>query len=209
MNCCRVSGSASLKKRSELPNGARNSAAAMTESALGLAVGMAGVTSLAVVGIAADLVMFGSHLTFTVLMAVDAGKIQVIGVQVTIATGEARMFSRIDGEFVVEYRLVPGSVESKMTVLAKSGITGLLVVRGGCIFVILLMAAKAIMGQVVASGMALDASQVLVGTLQRPKRIMIERRVVPGLGGSSVAGNTIGGITGQQVVWVLGSVVFL
>ena len=142
-------------------------------------------------------------------MAVDAGKNQVIGVQVAIGAGEAGMFPRLDGKFVVENRLVPGGMGREMAVLAKGGITGLLVVGGGGVFIILSMAAVAIMGQVIAGGMALDARQGLVGTLQRPILVMVDSGIVPGLGGSSVAGNTIGGIAGQFVVGILGSVVIL
>ena len=58
---------------------------------LSLSSGMAGVTGLAVVGIAANIYMLIIHLTFTMRMAIDTGEFKVIGGPVTFGTGKMLM----------------------------------------------------------------------------------------------------------------------
>ena len=113
---------------------------------------MAGITGLAVVGIPSHVVVFIIHIVFIMLMAIDAGKLLVIGSQMAFGTGDVPVGSRSNREAMVEDGLVPGDVGAEMAVFTGGGETGGLVVGVGGGLVIGSMAAVTIPGQVVALG---------------------------------------------------------
>jgi hypothetical protein len=107
---------------------------------------MTGITGLAVVRIPPYLVVFMIRVAFIMLMAIDAGKLLVIGGQMTFGTGDVPVGSRRNREAMVEYGLVPGDVGAEMAVFTGGGETGGLVVRVGGGVVIGFMAAVTIGG---------------------------------------------------------------
>jgi hypothetical protein len=166
-----------------------------------------GVTSLAVVRIPADIIVFIIHFIFIVFMTIDTGEYLVVCSQMTLRTCDPLVVSRIDGELMIKYSLVPGNVLREMTVLAGGGKSSSLMIRVFGVLVILLVATIAIGGQIIPGRMAFGAIQSGVRSPERPVLVMIKDCSFPGDSTGSMTGRAVGRKSGGLVIWIGSTIV--
>jgi hypothetical protein len=88
------------------------------------ALGVTGITGLAVVGITRNVSMFVVHPRFIMGVAVDARKIVIVSRNMAVRAIPLRMFSGFYGKRVIEFRLRPehmGGIVTEFTICGEAG----------------------------------------------------------------------------------------